>query len=102
MGRDEVEDWEEEYAKCKSDPQSDVIEDKLRELVETEAPDTKDAYSANPDGYRNYVTNFRRVKKTFFSNVNPRTLERARSGDTDGAIDLLHEMGIVTKKGLED
>lgn len=52
--------------------------------------------------YKAFCTGFEKVRKAHFSNINPRTIERARSGDTDGAIDLLHEMGIVTKKGLED
>jgi hypothetical protein len=52
--------------------------------------------------YRVFCQGFEKVRKAYFSNINPRTIERARCGDLDGAAALLQEMGIVGKRGLED
>lgn len=98
MGRDTT-DWEGEYARLRQLPQFEEIRSKMIEVVEEEQPEAGDIYNSD---YKAFCQGFEKVRKAFFSNVNPRTLERARSGDVDGMVDLLKEMQIVGKNGLED
>jgi hypothetical protein len=63
MGRDEERDWAYEFDQCMEHRQAEEIRRKLADLVEEEAPDTKDIYIAGPDGYRAFVTNSSAYRK---------------------------------------